>query len=1041
MSQLDHLLLRPQVLVAQSPGTQEEIGTLLLDTIGRILRDLNGDRAIVNRLSILAVEAMEAIWSQLEAGVVQSMQALQALVAPFLATFQDILGAVSENIAMTVAEVVGILIERLAQLADAITADALEATLKTIAVQIDSALRLSNGGIYALIADFVTHIVEGMTHNYRAGDLSNPALERYIIGNNIRKIAAYMGRFVEEKQFSLDLNYYIGQLMNLLRDAGWDEKLAQFKTFVDQAGSGLQAVTHLAGTFNIKFNADPSGPEDPVSWYATWFTNMHIVGKHVAVADRFNVTSEPWYNDIDFLNTPYDKLERIAHVSYLVGDFVEALVNGILSAAMRPRATSAFSAAFSLLKGIFTSAMGDSNSESWVDFYKYSATNLMDNVFTGFIGYFLGYAETNLRPCANCCYTFLAFMNNFGKFSLTANYTYLLREVLLTAYTLDNTTSNNTTKKNADRVMGLANAFGDLGTWLGASFSGRGGYGIHNAWGEMVGWWLLSLLPTVGFSLGALGIRNLKSNLSPPTEVWLGILLQNLVYGLLKFPVYWYICWDGNTEHGRSFGFAGHGPKETSPYLLPYPSGVERQIIQGNLGPWSHNQLNASIQFDQVYSWDFSHDFQDKILAIRAGRVGSITARQAVVENLQDDSHDDENHIYVIHDRELLPEHDRGLNGVVERSVAQYLHGAKNSVSFAFALYGVPSMRILGLPVRQGQIIMLAGNTGNSRFNHLHLNVQSPSKPNGTIPIVFRDCDEDHGVPRANRYYTSSNVELQPFASETYPVYPPLMESGTATNAGTNTLYLDNTSSPHDDWYKGCHILVNFTSTSGNPLSAYKRIVAYKSGDFKVTVDSDWEVIPRGTIIYQIGMKNRADASEMQKRFAYWGKYNGAMGPAGAFDSSQIAAFDDGAPAFKYAKLANYMTPPMSGAVITGAAIGTNSIIIPAQPNALVLAGMLGRFIVFNNGSNIVAYEEVLFYAPVPGSSPATATLNISGAFSVAITAGMTFRIGNLNFASSPSQVQEFGGAFHGFGPEGGPPANFPGGSKPFQYLSYKATW
>lgn len=1043
MSQLDHLLLRPQVLVAQHSGAKEDIAALVLDTVGRILRDLNQGRVIMNRLSILAVEALQQLWARLEAGLVQSLQALQSLIAPIMSVIDELSEAISGDTVTGIAEVIGLLVDRLVLLADALKVDALEAQLKTVAHTIDAGLRLSDGGIFPLIRDFVDHITEGMMRNYLDGDLSNPALERFIIGTNLHKIAAHMERFVAEKEFSLDFDYYITLLMNELRNATWDEKLDQFKSFVETAGGGLQAVTNLSGTFSVKFNADPSGPEDPVSWYATWFNNLHVAIP-VGVDDRWNVTNESWYADMDFVNHPYEKMEKIAHITYLVADFVEALVNGILIA-MRPRGTSIFNTVFQILKGSLTAGMGDSTSQSWVDFYKFAGANVSDHSLSLLGNFFFGLCETNLRICPNCCYMWLNVMNNYGKYSLSANYTYLVRELILTSFTLNNTVSSHTTKKNADRVLGLSNLFADLGSWLGAAFSGRGGYGIHNDVGEMVGWWLLSLLPSMGFGLCALGIRKIKTDVSPPTGVWLGILLQNLIYGLLKFPVYWYIIWDGNTEGGRSFGFLGHGPKATSPYKLPYPSGVELQIIQGNLGPWSHNQLNASLNFEQVYSWDFSHDYHDIILAIRAGTPSFVR------ESIQDDNKSNDNRVQIRHDRDMvaLPEHDRGVNGVPEQTTAQYLHGAKNGVTHAFALYGIPSAFILtnaalgttAAPVRQGQVVLLAGNTGNSRINHLHLNIRGNSTSNGTSPMVFSDCDESNGVPLANRYYTSSNVLVPYVARPEFAVYPSLKDSGTASSPGSNTIVLDATASPHGDHYKGCHIVVLFGPSATGPFQTeYKRITAYDSGNQTVTVDSDWGITPNGaTILFQIGIPYRADASGLERNFASWAIYTDPINATAPYNPAAVANFADGGLPFRYAKLAKYMTAPMTGTVTTGSAAGGNTIVIPAQPAAFPAASFVGRFIVLSSLGNIVEYKRILTYALNPGG--ATATLTIDGTWDAPVTATFTFQIGNVSFANATPQEKEFSGAFHGLGPSGGPPVDFAGGSKPYQYTSYKGTW
>ncbi len=79
---------------------------------------------------------------------------------------------------------------------------------------------------------------------------------------------------------------------------------------------------------------------------------------------------------------------------------------------------------------------------------------------------------------------------------------------------------------------------------------------------------------------------------------------------------------------------------------------------------------------------------------------------------------------------------------------------------------------ILGRLIPQGQVIMLAGDTGVSAYNHLHTHVTMDARINQrttfTIPFVyadvvhgiqhgFREAPEGDGVPRAMTWYTSRN--------------------------------------------------------------------------------------------------------------------------------------------------------------------------------------------------------------------------------------------------------------------------------------------
>ncbi len=94
------------------------------------------------------------------------------------------------------------------------------------------------------------------------------------------------------------------------------------------------------------------------------------------------------------------------------------------------------------------------------------------------------------------------------------------------------------------------------------------------------------------------------------------------------------------------------------------------------------------------------------------------------------------------------------------------------SVSAAFQLHNppVPTAAILGHPVKQGMPIMLAGDTGVSFHNHLHMHVvEDPGGPytgfggNGnTIPFVFSDEDvPGDGVLKHFYWYRSANLRTQ----------------------------------------------------------------------------------------------------------------------------------------------------------------------------------------------------------------------------------------------------------------------------------------
>ena len=75
----------------------------------------------------------------------------------------------------------------------------------------------------------------------------------------------------------------------------------------------------------------------------------------------------------------------------------------------------------------------------------------------------------------------------------------------------------------------------------------------------------------------------------------------------------------------------------------------------------------------------------------------------------------------------------------------------------------------MGTRVQRGQVIMHANNTGNSAFNHVHVDIRpnvgtvaARAEADFTIPFVFADPDVEGegGVPKALNWYESDNQKV-----------------------------------------------------------------------------------------------------------------------------------------------------------------------------------------------------------------------------------------------------------------------------------------
>ncbi len=149
----------------------------------------------------------------------------------------------------------------------------------------------------------------------------------------------------------------------------------------------------------------------------------------------------------------------------------------------------------------------------------------------------------------------------------------------------------------------------------------------------------------------------------------------------------------------------------TSPYVLPYPTGVSYRMFQGNC-----SQLGGHRD---TFAYDFSHAMGDPVTASRPGTVIIVN------DNFSDDDHIEG------HENNVFVEHSDG-------TVVRYTHLMQGS-----------AMVSVGQQVVEGDVVGLAGNSGNSAGPHLHFQVfrgRNFDKSNA-VPVTFRNVI---GTTRAN---------------------------------------------------------------------------------------------------------------------------------------------------------------------------------------------------------------------------------------------------------------------------------------------------
>lgn len=159
---------------------------------------------------------------------------------------------------------------------------------------------------------------------------------------------------------------------------------------------------------------------------------------------------------------------------------------------------------------------------------------------------------------------------------------------------------------------------------------------------------------------------------------------------------------------------SSYPPQSSSPYKLPWKSGVSRFVAQGNRSFTSHRDF-------QEYAWDFVMPNGTEILAARDGRVLEIQDRFNGIG---------------LKSNFLILEHEDG-----ERSAYAHIRKAGALVK-------------IGDQVKQGQPIALSGMVGQTIFPHVHFYVINRDGTS-SVPISFREVSG--GVPMAGHFYTSEN--------------------------------------------------------------------------------------------------------------------------------------------------------------------------------------------------------------------------------------------------------------------------------------------
>jgi hypothetical protein len=424
-----------------------------------------------------------------------------------------------------------------------------------------------------------------------------------------------------------------------------------------------------------------------------------------------------------------------------------------------------------------------------------------------FAGSFQG-AYTEARCWDRFTFWLTVFAGDLIETSYPKSITGAVRNGVLTVLTLLNSQGSQQSSMNKEEVDGVVDPIAFLCTKLLALTVAREDY-THplEVPGSVWAKWLAG-----GAGMGALagsagaGVAELLA-WTPDWKLIGWTMLKAMPKVLLMFWPVLYSTREGDTDDGRFNAGAGGDfmgyPDKPSPYLLPFAPGRLVQVPQGNQGMWSHNAQNGNVL---SYAYDFSLDRDEEVLASRPGTVVHF------YQDTQDDQTGRANSIRIRHDLDDNgnpavpdPTHDQDAAGQVTRTFAYYCHGRQGSVTRVFTarpnspgwpipLGGKPpgavTLALTGgqvvwvdaagnqindpatgnpvpVTVARGQPIMLAGDTGTSFFNHLHMHVlpgsAGPTSTNAnddyTVPFVFQDVDGD-GVCQTFSWYESQNTRI-----------------------------------------------------------------------------------------------------------------------------------------------------------------------------------------------------------------------------------------------------------------------------------------
>lgn len=1063
-----HYLVRPQPLRRRPQNDGVQALSELVDIVVLFVREQAEGGTAAQKTAAALQTSVTALRTDLETRLQTSGNKIRGWFQPVLNTVQTGIAAGQgagsfEGFLNTIDVVLRLANEALAHL----TADELASKLNEICDILENDLGLSQRRVERWFSDFIETAITSLTADYLAGNTAADALRQFHLGAKLSVLRGILLELTAQIP-DFDRRAMVRDLAALLKARRWDETLERLRNYGTQANEALESVrgSNNAGrsapngeevaasrraTFpgassdslapdSQKRDAGPAAAKQ-YSWYASWFFESQFGFEAGKLDDRFQLNDPALAGGIAFKQSwlAPDFLENWAHWT-AVGEDAGAALWHLLTRNEGDEANNWTQFAWHLTHGLTRSFAFLQDSGGWVTFFK-----MWENYFfrMGLASVGAGFSGLQNAPDKFLGWLHARFLPNFAKTMLYEMWLQHLRQFTLSFFTLVNHDDHAPAAQNYQKTDGFALPFVHggilLGAWLpsvlwenrkhyGFPFSDNGG-----SWASLVGYWVvggvgLSFVGGLaGWALGGAISGKLSDDYWGKSASW-----QLPLLGAALWPVYTWLLWEGDTDGGKwgldATGnvkpFKGYPAAENAPYRLPFPSGVLRQCVQGHHGVWSHN-----AKTEQLYALDFAMPYGDEILAMRGGTV------VAVRDDIADDNNDGSaNRIIIRHDsleeaNTPDPIHDLGhemgnpATAQAALTYAEYMHGRTGGIRLAFAAKGVPENAIVGSPVRQGDLIMLAGNTGRSAYNHLHVHVTTSApdvRPYTTIPWVLKDVADNGGVPKSYRFYRSENTRA---ALQTpYAIVQPYDVKGTITAAGSDWVELDVLGNQTDDHYNNCHILIQFTNSDGQPFFQYRKISDYTGGDTRrASVDSAWDFPLPANARYEIGGKPYTQAGIPWQYCSFLADRD-AGGAA--------IAFEGGREPDTIAQIAHFARQTYSGKFSGGNAADNFVTWQSMGPSPDV---WIGRNLAVERDGTLLLYRQITAFDPI------TKRLEVNEVWHIPLDPSTDIlRLGALPYAQADDvdKTTAFLAEV-----QAGPPrvvSDFPDNRKPYVYLNFK---